>query len=104
PVVARFVMLHSKGPGVIAESVQEVITAVMARSEQRARLRDQLLVMSSQLGTDLGGARAVAGQVEEMRYAILRPQLDGLIVDAGRERGIDQRGQRRRLELDFISR
>src|SRR5438552_14448058 len=59
--------------------------------------------MRGQLGGDFGGAGAVAGEVEEMRRAVLRSELDGLVVDTGRKGGIGQRGQRRRLELDLIS-
>jgi hypothetical protein len=97
-------MFQAEVRHVIAQGVQEMIAAVMPRPEQRAGLLHQVLVLIDQFRADFQGPVAVGGQVQVMLGAQIFPEIDGPVVRARRDRRIDQRGKRSRLELHIVAR
>ena len=77
--VVGFVVLEAEVGDVIAERVEEVVVAVVVRTEKFLRLIDQTLVMLPDFGWGFEGGGAVGGDVHFS---------DGIAGRAGRPSGI----------------
>ena len=88
-IVARLVMLQPGMRHMIAERQQKMIVAVMPPAEQGARFLHQILQMSHFVRSDVGGAGAIGGDMQEVRRTAARAQVDGLEIRTHQHRGID---------------
>src|SRR5262249_28681297 len=100
--VVRFVMLESKVCNVITESVEKVVVLVVLGAEQRSRLRDQVLVVIPDLLRRLKCGSAVGGHVEFGR-GLPCGKWNGLHVLPGKDRRVDEHGQRHRTEVEITA-
>ena len=78
--VIRLVVLQPEVRDMVAEREKKMIAAVMARTEESARLHHQVLVLVHHLGADFECPIAIGRQVQKVRDSVVGPQVDGLIV------------------------
>ena len=94
-------MLQAKVRHVVAQAVQKMIVAVVLRSEKRARLRDQILVVLPDIGGRVERGGAVGGDIHLDWRRLPRVQRNYLQILSGNDGSIDQHGQGNRLECDL---
>src|SRR5947209_581552 len=94
-------MLEAEVGDVIAQSVEEVIVAIVMRAEKLLRLLDETLVMVPDILRCVESGGAVGGDIH-FSEGVLR-QWNHLQEFSGNDGGIYQRGERDRSELDFVS-
>ena len=97
-VVRGLVVLQAELGDLVGQGDEEVVAAEVVRAEQRLRLGDEAGVPGDHLGRDVEGGVAVGGQVQPHRR-LLR-QLHGLEVRAGEDRGVHERRERHRREVE----
>src|ERR1017187_3636085 len=90
-IVARFMMLEAEMRHVVTECEEKMIIAIVAGTEEGARLRNQLVKMHLRLRSHCQGSRAVRGDVDLMRRILAGSDLDGTEIPAGKHGRIDQR-------------
>jgi len=71
PVVAGLVVLEARRRQLIREREEEVVAAVVPRTEERPRLGDEAPIAGDVLGADLDRAGTVARDVQEVPDAVL---------------------------------
>ena len=99
--VVGFVVLESEVRNVIAERIEKMIIAVVMRAEEFLRLVDEIFVVLPNLLRRFERGGAVGSNVHfSGRILRERNYLQEFSSDYGR---IDQRGERRGCEVDFIA-
>ena len=89
---------------VIAEREQEMVVAIVPRTEQLARFGNQARHLLLVFGAQVQSGLAVGHQVEFMVNGLAhRSDVDVAIKFARNHRRVDQHVQRDGLERDFIS-
>ncbi len=96
-------MLQPEMGHMVAQRVQEMIAAIVARTEQRAGFLHQVPILANHLRAHFQGPVAVGRQVQVVRDAVVGPQVDGAVVRSGRHRRIHHGGKRSRLEFDLVA-
>ena len=95
-------MFQTEMRHVIAQRKQEVILRIVARSEKKTGLLDQVLVVIPNLGWGVERGRAIGGDIQFGRW-ILRAQRHDLQILARDDRTIHQHGQRNRRKMNVTA-